>query len=188
MCKWISLTSLLVLGGMLFTFGSTCAASDWVWYTFSTCLWAILPSRQMAVFWCCKKDPDLLKTQIYLHIIGTHFCMLLLTFCQVCRFYQAESFFELPLYKWQLNFFKQVTVTVLWKWYFELYFMSEECLFWASKWIYTDLSRFNKIKVVHTMNKYEWYKFDIKYKTKNLTGVIKDMLVILQMDSLGCLG
>jgi len=71
--------------------------------------------------------------------------------------------------------------------------MREEWLFSATKWIYTDLSRSNKIKVVfvHTMNTYEWYlwyKFDIRYKIKDLTGVIKDMLVILQMDDLGCLG
>jgi len=126
MCIWISLTSLLVLGGMLFAFGSACTASHWVWYTFSTCLWAILPSRQMAVFWCCKKDPDLLKTQVYSHTIGTHFCMSLLTYCQVADFTRLNLFWASAL-EVAVKLFKKVTVAVLWKWYFELYFMREEC-------------------------------------------------------------
>jgi hypothetical protein len=68
--------------------------------------------------------------------------------------------------------------------------MREEWLLSATKCFSTDLSRFNKIKVVfvRTMSEwYLWYKFDIKEKIKNFTGVIEDMPVILQMDDLGCL-
>lgn len=163
--SWMYLNYALFLGGMFFAFGSTCAESHWIWYSLSTYFWTILPSRQMAMFWCCQENAGLLKVQFSagLTVRNLFLCaVLLLNVFQIADFTSPETITVVT--SDSCNCFESVTINLLWIECFLIFLRKKSCCFLLSgKFILPLLG----LVIGSRQQKYE---SDIRRKLRNYTG------------------